>query len=175
MSGKSVVSGLGWAASLVAIILGAWLVLSPSSIFRLHLVGSGVLKAGSTLALPWAWIGAFSTIPLFYILLLGWVLGLFVAIGAFSRRRKAKKTELGDELNQTRKSQDRQNKSHVRALTAVLSVSMIVLAVSGMTIFLVPPTTSNPGQGHGPGGQGNGGSGGGRGGGQPGATSISLT
>ena len=48
---------------------------------------------------------------------------------------------------------------------------MIVLAVSGMTIFLVPPTTSSPGQGHGP---GNGGNGGGTSGGQSGATSNNL-
>jgi hypothetical protein len=49
---------------------------------------------------------------------------------------------------------------------------MIVLAVSGMTVFLVPPTTSNPGQGHGP-GQGNGGTGG-TSGGPPGAPSNNL-
>ena len=48
---------------------------------------------------------------------------------------------------------------------------MIVLAVSGMTIFLVPPTTSSPGQGHGP---GNGGNGGGTSGGQSGATTNNL-
>ena len=48
---------------------------------------------------------------------------------------------------------------------------MIVLAVSGMTIFLVPPTTSSPGQGHGPGNSGNGG---GTNGGQSGATSNNL-
>jgi hypothetical protein len=55
---------------------------------------------------------------------------------------------------------------------------MIVLAVSGMTVFLVPPTASSPSQGHGPGGQGNsGGSGGSTGGGGTGGgdTSGGLT
>jgi hypothetical protein len=50
---------------------------------------------------------------------------------------------------------------------------MIVLAVSGMTIFLVPPTTSSPGQGHGPGGPGSGGTGG-TSGGTPSVTGNSL-
>jgi len=175
MSGRSSLSGLGWAVSVLATFLGALLVLSPSSVFHLHLYGNRALESASTLALPWSWLGALSTIPLFWLLLLGWILGLFVAIGAFSRKRAPRRTNLDHEQNRTRKSVDRGHKSHVRSLTALLAVVMIVLAVSGMTIFLVPPTTSYPGQGHGPAGQGNGGSGGGRGGGQPGATSISLT
>src|SRR3989441_1707959 len=169
MSGKSKLSSFRWAAALVATIVGAWLVLSPSSVFRLHLVGNSILKDGSTLALPWAWLGSLSTIPLFYLLLLGWVLGLFVAIGVFSKRRPKRQNEPDDELRLTGNGPGRRHKSHLRTLTALLAVAMIVLAVSGMTIFLVPPTTSNPGQGHGPGGQGNGGSGG-----QSGATSYSL-
>src|SRR2546422_187103 len=169
MSGKSKLSSFRWAAALVATIVGAWLVLSPSSVFRLHLVGNSILKDGSTLALPWAWLGSLSTIPLFYLLLLGWVLGLFVALGVFSKRRPKRQNEPDDELRLTGKGPGRRHKSHLRTLTALLAVAMIVLAVSGMTIFLVPPTTSNPGQGHGPGGQGNGGSGG-----QSGATSYSL-
>ena len=174
MSGKSVLSGLGWAASTVTIILGALLVLSPSSVFQLHIVGNSILKSGSTLALPWSWLGALSTIPLFWLLLLGWVLGLFVAIGAFSRKHTQRRaeTKLNRDHHRTWKS-PKVHKSHARALTALLAVSMIVLAVSGMTIFLVPPTTSSPGQGHGPGGQGNGGTGG-TSGGQPGTTSNNL-
>jgi hypothetical protein len=170
MNGKSNLSSLGWAVSILATILGALLVLSPSAVFRLHLYGNRALESSSTLALPWSWLGALSTIPLFWLLLLGWVLGLFVAIGAFSRKRSPRQSELNHEQNLTGKNPDRRHKSHVRSLTALLAVSMIVLAVSGMTIFLVPPTTSNPGQGHGPGSQGNGGSGGG----QTGATSYSL-
>jgi hypothetical protein len=164
MSGRS---GLGWAASIATIVLGAMLVLSPSSVLHLHLVGAWVLESASTLALPWTWLGALSTIPLFWLLLLGWVLGLFVAIGVFSRKRNPRQTEPNLEQDWKGKNPDRRYKSHLRSLTAILAVSMIALAVSSMTIFLVPPTTSNPGQGHGPGGQGNGGSG-------PGATAYSL-
>jgi hypothetical protein len=129
------------------------------------------LENASTLALPWSWLEAFSTIPLFWLLLLGWVLGLFVAIGVFSRKRNPRQTKLNIEQNWSAKSPSRRGKSHVRSLTALLAVFMIVLTVSSMTIFLVPPTTSYPGQGHGP-GQGNGGSG--TGGGQPGASTYSL-
>src|SRR5712692_796431 len=170
MNGKSNLSSLGWAVSILATILGALLVLSPSAVFRFHLYGNRALESASTLALPWTWLGALATIPLFYLLLLGWVLGLFVAIGVFSKRRAPRPTEQNHERYGRGKNPDSHHKSHVRSLTAVLAVAMIVLAVSGMTIFLVPPTTSNPGQGHGPGGQGNGGSGGG----QTGASSYSL-
>jgi hypothetical protein len=50
---------------------------------------------------------------------------------------------------------------------------MMVLAISGMSIFLVPPTTSNPGNGHGP-GNGSGGQGG-SGGGSLAGLSTSLS
>jgi hypothetical protein len=166
-------SGLDWIASIVTIILGILLVLSPSSIFHLQVVGNSALKGASTLALPWSWLGTLSTIPLFWLLLLGWILGLFIAIGVFSKRRNGSLTEPNQEHARTGKIQERPHKSHIRSLTALLAVAMIVLAVSGMTIFLVPPTTSNPGQGHGPGGQGNGGTGG-TGGGQSGSTSNKL-
>src|SRR5256712_11638435 len=169
MSGKSKLSSFRWATALGATIVGAWLVLSPSSVFRLHLVGNSILKDGSTLALPWAWLGSLSTIPLFYLLLLGWVLGLFVAIGVFSKRRPKRQNEPDDELRLTGKGPGRRHKSHLRTLTALLAVAMIVLELSRIEISLVPPTTSHPGQGHGPGGQGNGGRGG-----QSGATSYSL-
>jgi hypothetical protein len=160
-------SSLGWAVSIVTIILGTLLLLSPSSLLQVHSTGNRVLENASTLALPWSWLGALSTIPLFWLLLLGWVLGLFVAIGVFSRRRNPIPAEPNLEQTRTGRSSDRHHKFHLRSLTAVLAISMIVLAVSSMTIFLVPPTTSNPGQGHGPAGQGNGGSG-------PGVTAYSL-
>jgi hypothetical protein len=171
MSRKSILSSLGWTASIVTIIIAAILVLSPSSLFHLYLAGNSVLNGASTLALPLSWLGALSTIPLFWLLLIGWVLGLFVAIGAFSRNRTPRRaeTDLNRDHFRTRKG-TKAHKSHVRALTTLLAVSMIALAVSGMTIFLVPPTTSSPGQGHDPRGQGNGGTSGG----QPGATSNSL-
>ncbi len=171
MSGKSILSGLSWAASVVTIILGLLLFLSPSFITRIPSVGNGALRSASTLALPWSWLGALSTIPLFWLLILGWVLGLFVAIGAFSKRRNPRQAKPHYRRSEPGRNLDRRHKSHIRSLTALLAVSMIVLAVSGMTIFLVPPTTSSPGQGHGP---GNGGNGGGTSGGQSGATSNNL-
>ena len=125
----------------------------------------------SNLALPWTWLGALSTIPLFWLLILGWILGLFVAIGVFSKRRNPRQIKPHYQRSAPGKNLDRRHKSHIRSLTALLAVFMIVLAVSGMTIFLIPPTTSSPGQGHGP---GNGGNGGGTSGGQSGATSNNL-
>lgn len=174
MKRKSVLSSLGWVASTVTIILGVILILSPSSVFQPHLAGNNILKSASTLALPWSWLGAISTIPLFWLLLLGWVLGLFAAIGAFSRKRVPRRAKTELRQGYRRLNVPERHKSHARALTALLAVFMIAIAVSGMTIFLVPPTTSSPGQGHGPGGQGNGGSSGGSSEGQPGASSNNL-
>jgi len=171
MSRKSSLSSLDWAASVVTIILGLLLFLSPSSIIRIPSVGNGVLRGASTLALPWSWLGALSAIPLFWLLILGWVLGLFVAIGVFSKRRNPRQAKPHYRRSEPERNLRRRRESHIRSLTALLAVSMIVLAVSGMTIFLVPPTTSSPGQGHGP---GNGGNGGGTSGGQSGATSNNL-
>src|SRR6266581_2249422 len=158
MTRKSSVSGLAWAASVVTIILGLLLLVSPSSVFRLHTVGNSALMGASILALPWAWLGEIYAIPLVWLLLVGWILGLFVAIGIFSKKRTPRRTEAERtyEHYPHKKGPANQRKSHIRSLTAVLAVAMIVLAVSGMTIFLVPPTASNPGQGHGPGGSGQG-------------------
>src|SRR2546428_2817588 len=162
MSRKSSLSSLGWAASVVTIILGLLLLVSPSSVFRLHTVGNSALMRASILALPWAWLGAIYGIPLVWLLLVGWILGLFVAIGIFSKKRTPRRTETkrNYEHYPHKKAPANHHKSHIRSLTAVLAVAMIVLAVSGMTIFLVPPTASNPGQGHGPGGSGQGSAGG---------------
>ena len=162
MSRKSSLSSLGWAASVVTIILGLLLLVSPSSVFRLHTVGNSALMRASILALPWAWLGAIYAIPLVWLLLVGWILGLFVAIGMFSKKRTPRRTEAERtyEHYPHKKGPANHRKSHIRSLTAVLAVAMIVLAVSGMTIFLVPPTASNPGQGHGPGGSGQGNAGG---------------
>src|SRR5207249_713759 len=52
MSRKSRLSSLGWAASVVTIILGLLLLVSPSSVFRLHTVGNRALMSASILALP---------------------------------------------------------------------------------------------------------------------------
>src|SRR5439155_14372 len=93
MSRKSSLSSLGWAASVVTIILGLLLLVSPSSVFRLHTVGNSALMRASILALPWAWLGAIYAIPLVWLLLVGWILGLFVAIGMFSKKRTPRRTE----------------------------------------------------------------------------------
>src|SRR5439155_21717346 len=161
MTRKSSLSGLGWAASVVTIILGVLLLVSPSSVFRLHTVGNSALMGASILALRWAWLGEIYAIPLVW-LLVGWILGLFVAIGVFSKKRAPRRTEAERSYEHYPHKKGRANhrKSHISSITAVLAVAMIVLAVSGMTIFLVPPTTSSPGQGHGPGGSGQGNAGG---------------
>src|SRR5437867_11160564 len=125
----------------------------------------------SNLALPWTWLGALSTIPLFWLLILGWILGLFVAIGVFSKRRNPRQIKPHHQRSAPGKNLDRRHKSHIRALIARLAVFTIVLPVRGMTIFLIPPTTSSPGQGHGP---GNGGNGGGTSGRQYGESSHTL-
>src|SRR5438094_8477173 len=93
MSRKSSLSSLGWAASVVTIILGLLLLVSPSSVFRLHTVGNSALMRASILALPWAWLGAIYAIPLVWLLLVGWLLGLFVAIGIFSKEPTPRPTE----------------------------------------------------------------------------------
>src|SRR5439155_33747 len=167
MTRKSSLSSLGWAASVVTIILGVLLLVSPSSVFRLHTVGNSALMGASILALPWAWLGEIYAIPLVWLLLVGWILGLFVAIGVFSKKRAPRRTEAerSYEYYPHKKGPANHRKSHIRTLTAVLPVAMIVLAVSGMSIFLVPPTTSSPGQGHGPGGSAQGNAGGTQGGG----------
>src|SRR5256712_187548 len=112
----------------------------------------------SILSLPWAWLGTLYAIPLLWLLLIGWILGLFAAIGVLSKRHTGRQieTEVRYDQHGTRKNPSTTRKSHRRSLTAVLAVALIVLAISGMTAFLVPPTTSNPGQGNGHGGQGNG-------------------
>src|SRR2546426_2383478 len=158
MSAKSRLSSLGWVGSIVTIILGALLLLSPSSIFRPNSVGNSVLTNASILSLPWAWLGTLYAIPLLWLLLIGWILGLFAAIGVLSKRHTGRQieTEVRYDQHGTRKNPSTTRKSHRRSLTAVLAVALIVLAASGMTAFLVPPTTSNPGQGNGHGGQGNG-------------------
>src|SRR5439155_398784 len=80
------------AASVVTIILGLLLLVSPSSVFRLHTVGNSALMRASILALPWAWLGAIYAIPLVWLLLVGRILGLFVAIGMFSKKRTPRRT-----------------------------------------------------------------------------------
>ncbi len=158
MSAKSRLSSLGWVGSIVTIILGALLLLSPSSIFRPNSVGNSVLTSASILSLPWAWLGTLYAIPLLWLLLIGWILGLFAAIGVLSKRHTGRQIETEPRYDQhgKQKNPSTTRKSHRRSLTAVLAVALIVLAISGMTAFLVPPTTSNPGQGNGHGGQGNG-------------------
>ena len=158
MNGKSSPASLGWIVSIVTIILGALLLLSPSSVFRLHNIGNSVLTSASTLALPWAWLAPLDAIPLFWLLLAGWFIGLFATIGVVSRKR-------GPRRGGTEPSHDQQgslthatrHKSHVRSLTGVLAVVLVVLAISGVSVFLVPPTSSS----HGQGGNGSGGPSGG--------------
>ncbi|HEV2119556.1 MAG TPA: hypothetical protein VGS11_05575 [Candidatus Bathyarchaeia archaeon] len=175
MSARSRLPNLAWAASIVTIILGVLPLVSLFAVFRFHTVESGALKSASALALPWAWLGSVSAIPLFWLFLIGWILGIFVAIGTFSRRRKPRQPEpnLAHERHSKRKDHGNHQKSHLRVITAIAAIFMVVLAVGGMTIFLVPPTTSNPGQGHGPGGSGQGNGGGGSGGGSMNLASLS--
>src|SRR5438093_12458705 len=105
----------------------------------------------SNLALPWTWLGALSTIPLFWLLILGWILGLFVAIGVISKRRNPRQIKPHYQRSAPGKNLDTRHKSHIRSLTALLAAFMIGLAVSRLTIILNPPTTSSPAQANRPG------------------------
>src|SRR5438309_10394935 len=86
MTRKSSLSGLGWAASVVTIIVGVLLLVSPSSVFRLHTVGNSALMGASILALSWAWLGEIYSIALVCLLIFGWIIGLLFASDVFAKK-----------------------------------------------------------------------------------------